>query len=53
MNHALINVAALCIILATGYGAFKEVRAEFDSQQAARTAQIEAGQRIIEETLER
>jgi hypothetical protein len=52
-NPTLINLAAVCIIIATAYGAAKEVVGYYQTQQAQTEASIARGKAIIDQTLGR
>lgn len=50
-NPILINLAALCIILATAYGGLKEVILGYAAQQVERQAKIDSAGTIIDDVL--
>lgn len=50
-NPILINLAALCIILATAYGGFKEVVLSLQAQQVEQQRKIDSAGTIIDDVL--
>lgn len=52
-NAKLMNVAAICIILATAYAAVKEVVGHYAAEQARSDAAIADAKAIIDQTVNR